>query len=163
MSHLTACLVLFSAIAASAQVKGHQIQDVAVQWVEYYAADYGTPLDLVEAIIDVESGWNPCAVSTKGAAGIMQLMPKTALRFGVKDRFSLNENIRGGVAYLAILQKEFRGDPRLMTAAYYVGERPIALRGLAYSSLDVQTYVMRVAARYRLRRRLRATRVPSLR
>jgi soluble lytic murein transglycosylase-like protein len=163
MSYLTAWLVLFSAIAASAQVNGHQIKDVAVQWVEYYAANYDTPLDLVEAIIDVESGWNPYAVSTKGAAGIMQLMPTTALRFGVKDRFRLDENIRGGVAYLAILQKEFHGDPRLITAAYYVGERPIAWQGLAYSSLDVQTYVKRVAARYRLRRLLRRTRVPSLR
>ena len=128
----------------------------ASKWVERYAARYGVPVELVEAIIDEESGWNPYAVSNKGAAGLMQLMPETALRFGVGNRFRVEENIRGGIAYLAWLTREFRGDLRLVTAAYYVGDKPIRARGLAYSSRTVQGYVIRVACRYRYRRWARA-------
>jgi soluble lytic murein transglycosylase-like protein len=113
------------------------------------------PVDLVAAIIDVESGWNPYAVSKASAAGIMQLMPATAVRFGVRNRFVVQENIRGGVAYLAWLNHRFSGNLTLVTAAYYVGEFPISSRGLLYSSPDVQSYVKRVAACYRGRRVLR--------
>jgi soluble lytic murein transglycosylase-like protein len=111
------------------------------------------PADLVMAIIDEESGWNPYAISDKGAVGLMQLMPQTAARFEVRNRFQPEENIRGGVAYLAFLSHEFAGDLRLVTAAYYVGETPILSRGLEYSSADVQGYVRRVARRYCARRR----------
>ena len=126
---------------------------VSISWAQYYAAMYRVPVELVMAIIDEESGWNPYAVSEKGAAGLMQLMPQTALRFGVRDRFRPDENIRGGVAYLAWLNREFGGDLRLVTAAYYVGEDTISRRKLAYSSADVQGYVKRVARRYRARQR----------
>jgi soluble lytic murein transglycosylase-like protein len=105
------------------------------------------------AIIDEESAWNPYAVSEKGAVGLMQLMPQTALRFGVRNPFRVDENIRGGVAYLAWLDREFGGDLRLVTAAYYVGEDPVRRRKLDYSSPDIQGYVRRVAERYRARRR----------
>ena len=105
------------------------------------------------AIIDEESGWNPYAVSDKGAVGLMQLMPQTALRFGLRNWFRPDENIRGGVAYLAWLNHKFGGDLRLVTAAYYVGEDPISRRRLDYSSADVQGYVKRVAKRFRARRR----------
>jgi soluble lytic murein transglycosylase-like protein len=126
---------------------------VSARWAQYYAAVYRVPLDLVMAIIDEESAWNPYAVSEKGAVGLMQLMPQTALRFGVRDRLRPDENIRGGVAYLAWLNREFGGDLRLVTAAYYVGEDPISRRKLDYSSTDVQGYVKRVARRYHARRR----------
>ncbi len=63
-------------------------------------------MDLVDAIIDEESGWNPYAISYKGAVGLMQLVPQTAVRFGVRNRFHLDENIRGGVAYLAWLNQK---------------------------------------------------------
>ncbi|MBV9183577.1 MAG: lytic transglycosylase domain-containing protein [Acidobacteria bacterium] len=129
----------------------------AAKLVEHYAAYYAVPVELVEAIIDEESGWNAYAISNKGAVGMMQLMPETARRFGVHDRFRVEENIRGGVAYLAWLKREFRGDLRLMTAAYFVGEKPIRARGLAYSSRAVQAYVTRVACRYRYRRWAQAT------
>jgi soluble lytic murein transglycosylase-like protein len=133
-----------------------QPRDRSVRWVEYYAARYQVSIELVEAIIDEESAWNPYAVSSKGAAGIMQLMPSTAVRFGVHNRFLVEENIHGGVAYLAWLKWKFNGDLRLMTAAYYVGEASISLRGLNYSSRDVQGYVQRVSRRYRARRIARA-------
>jgi soluble lytic murein transglycosylase-like protein len=129
-----------------------QLRDLSARWAEYYAAAYRVPVELVEAIIDVESGWNPYAVSSKGAAGIMQLMPGTAVRFGVHNRFRVEEDIHGGVAYLAWLRWKFNGDLRLMTAAYYVGEYQISVRGLDYSSSDVHWYVQRVSQRYRARR-----------
>jgi soluble lytic murein transglycosylase-like protein len=128
----------------------------SVQWAEYYSAVYRVPIELVAAIIDEESGWNPYAISRKGAVGIMQLMPTTAKRFAVQNRFVVQENIRGGVAYLAWLKQKFNGDFRLVAAAYYVGEAPISSRGLKYSSPDVQGYVKRVAQRYRTRRMFRA-------
>ena len=70
----------------------------------------------------------------KGAAGLMQLMPATAVTFGVRNRFRMEENVQGGVAYLAWLQQRFRGDLRLVTAAYFAGENAIASHGLSYSS-----------------------------
>ena len=99
---------------------------------------------------------DPRGLLPGSAAGIMQLMPGTAVRFGVRNRFVVQENIRGGVAYLAWLKQKFNGDLRLITAAYYVGEYAISSRGLEYSSPDVQGYVKRVAQRYRARRVLRA-------
>ena len=150
------CLVLLVAAASAQTVNVRRLHETSMGWVEYYAAAYRVPVELIEAIIDEESGWNPYAVSSKGAAGIMQLMPQTAIRFGVHNRFRVNENIQGGVAYLAWLRQRFGSDLRLVTAAYYVGEEPISARGLAYSSLDVQGYVTRVARRYRSRCLLRA-------
>lgn len=149
-------LLLASLGSAQATRTPRNLRQVSGQWVGYYAAVYRVPVELVEAIIDEESGWNPYAVSKKGAVGLMQLMPQTALRFGVRNRFRLNENIRAGVAYLAFLYNEFGGDLRLVAAAYYVGEAPIQLRKLEYSSADVHGYVIRVAGRYQARRRLRA-------
>lgn len=150
---LKVCLLVLLVGTARAQLaEARQMRDISGRWTQYYAAVYRVPVELVEAIIDEESGWNPYAVSSKGAAGIMQLMPGTAVRFGVHNRFRVDENIHGGVAYLAWLERRFNGDLRLITAAYYVGEYPIFLRGLQYSSPDVQGYVERVARRYRARR-----------
>jgi soluble lytic murein transglycosylase-like protein len=147
------CLCLLLVGTARAQIANvRQVRDLSTRWAEYYAAVYRVPIELVEAIIEEESAWNPYAVSGKGAVGIMQLMPGTAVRFGVHDRFRVDENIHGGVAYLAWLKCRFNGDFRLMTAAYYVGEYPIALRGLDYSSPDVLGYVQRVSRRYRVKR-----------
>ena len=86
---------------------------------------------------------------SKGAMGLMQLMPATAEHFGVTHPFYIHENVRGGVAYLAELQKLFHGDLRLMIAAYAAGEKPILARGLNYSSEEVYTHVQRIAQQYR--------------
>jgi len=149
-------LVFLQAATAQTATGTSNVRELSARWAEYYAKAYRVPVDLVDAIIDEESGWNPYAVSEKGAVGLMQLMPHTAVRFGVRNRFRLDENIRGGVAYLAWLSQQFQGDLRLVTAAYYVGENPILLRRLEYSSADVQGYVNRVARRFRARRRRKA-------
>lgn len=145
-------LVLLVGTARARTANVRQVHDLSARWAEYYAAVYRVPIELVKAIIDEESGWDPHAVSSKGAAGIMQLMPGTAMRFGVHNRFRVDENIHGGVAYLAWLKRRFNGDLRLITAAYYVGEYRISLRRLDYSSPDVQGYVQRVSRCYRARR-----------
>ena len=157
MKWATALWLVLLVVSARAQVSdAYSLRDISARWVEYYAAMYQVPIELVAAIIDEESGWNPQAVSKKGAAGIMQLLPATARRFGVRNRFVIEENIRGGVVYLAWLKQRFHGDLRLITAAYYVGEVAISLRGLEYSSPAVQDYVKRIARRYQLQRALRA-------
>ncbi|MBV9341023.1 MAG: lytic transglycosylase domain-containing protein [Acidobacteria bacterium] len=151
------CVVLLIFVGRAKITCARPPDKPAEYWVEIYAERYGVPVELVEAIIDTESGWNPLLVSPKGAAGIMQLMPETAVRFGVRNRFHIEENVRGGVAYLAWLSARFGGDLRLVSAAYYVGERAIAARGLAYSSPDVQGYVLRIARQYRSHRVSRHT------
>ena len=123
-------------------------REYAVQCVEYYAHTYQVPVELVESVIDVESNWNPHAVSPKGAVGLMQLMPETALKFGVRNRFGIEDNVRGGVAYLAWLIHLFRGDLRLVMGAYLTGQSPMLSRGLSYSSREVYEYVSDVARHY---------------
>jgi soluble lytic murein transglycosylase-like protein len=115
----------------------------------YYAQEYGVSPALVRAIIQIESAWQPGGVSSKGAMGLMQLMPATAQHFGVTHPFYIHENVRGGVAYLAELQALFHGDFRLVVAAYAAGEKPILARGLDYSSEEVYTYVQRIVQQYR--------------
>lgn len=135
------------------------VRELSARFAAYYARVYEVREELVDAVIEVESGWNPHAVSKKGAAGLMQLMPATAIRFGVGDRFDIEENIRGGVAYLAWLIRLFKGDLRLAVAAYQVGESQILSRGPAYSSRKTFDYVSRVAQLYRSMRRQTTRRV----
>ena len=127
-------------------------REYAIRCVEHYAHIYQVPVELVESVIDVESNWNTYAVSPKGAVGLMQLMPGTALEFGVRNRFQVEDNVRGGVAYLAWLIQLFRGDLRLVMGAYVAGQGRMLSRGLSYSSREVYEYVSNVARQYRWRR-----------
>ena len=95
----------------------------AAGFVRQYAAHYRVPPELIAALIDVESRWNPRAVSDKGAMGLMQLMPATARRFGAFDPFDIEQNIAAGTRYVTALMWEFHGDLRLVAAAYYAGDR----------------------------------------
>lgn len=129
------------------------IREYSERCVSYYARMYGVSPALVRAIIQIESAWQPGVVSSKGAMGLMQLMPATAEHFGVTHPFYIHENIRGGVAYLAELVNTFHGDLRLVIAAYAAGERPIMAKGLDYSSPEVYAYVQRIARQYGAERR----------
>ena len=119
-----------------------------VYYADAYADHYGVPRALVHAIIAQESRWDPHALSNKGAAGLMQLMPATAEMYFVRDRNSATENLSGGVQYLADLLREFRGEMRLAVAAYYCGPQRITRSGLQYRNPDVLTYVESVRRRY---------------
>ena len=78
---------------------------------------------LVKAIIMAESGYNPNAVSKRGAKGLMQLMPSTAEALGVEDAFNPEQNISGGVRYFKLLVNRFDGDVKLALAAYNAGSK----------------------------------------
>jgi soluble lytic murein transglycosylase-like protein len=146
-------LVLVVAVCPAASAQGPPAtREYAVRCVEHYAHVYQVPVELVESVIDVESNWNPYAVSPKGAVGLMQLMPGTAFTFGVRNRFQVEDNVRGGVAYLAWLIQLFHGDLRLAMGAYVAGQDRMLSRGLAYSSREVYEYVSNVARQYRWRR-----------
>ena len=128
------------------------VRAYSLRCAEHYATLYQVPIELVEAIIAVESNWQPQAVSPKGAVGLMQLMPATAVSMGVRNRFRIDENIRAGVEYLAWLMRLFGSDLRLVVAAYYAAVRPILSQRLEYSSPDVYRYVTRVARLYHANR-----------
>jgi len=145
------CLRVAAAERACVPASTSTLLDLEMCWIGCYAGLYGVPLEFVQAIIDVESGWHPYAVSTKGAAGLMQLTVPTAFTFGVTNRFRIEENIRGGVAYLAYLMRQFGGELRLVAAAYYAGEKRIKRDGLECVDGDVYRYVSQVQHFYRKR------------
>jgi len=89
--------------------------------IEKKCRKYGVEESLVRAVIKMESGGNPRAVSKAGAMGLMQLMPSTAKMLGVKDPFNPEENLDGGIRYLKMLLEKYEGDEKLALAAYHSG------------------------------------------
>ena len=90
--------------------------------IEAEAKSAGVEPNLLRAVIVVESGFNSRAVSKRGAVGLMQLMPATAARFGVSNRYDPRQNVRGGALYLGLLINRFRQNVRLALAAFNAGE-----------------------------------------
>lgn len=105
---------------------------------------------LLHAVIRAESAYNPNAVSEKGAVGLMQLMPATATRYGVRDRLDPFENIDGGARYLSDLIEMFQSDIRLAVAAYNAGENSVKRHGYQVPPIaETRNYVVRVLDYYR--------------
>ena len=102
---------------------------------------------LVDSVIQVESNYNPFAVSAKGAQGLMQLMPSTAQRFGVTNTFDPKQNIEAGVRYLKFLQDTFQDD-RLAIAAYNAGEKAVAKYKDVPPYPETVSYVAKVGKKY---------------
>jgi soluble lytic murein transglycosylase-like protein len=94
--------------------------------ISEFSKKYQVDFALIKAIIRAESGFNPAAVSRKGAKGLMQLMPETASRLNVSNSFNPRENIEGGVKYFKYLLSLFNDDLRLSLAAYNAGENIVA-------------------------------------
>ncbi len=112
--------------------------------IELAARTHGVDPALVRAVIHAESGFNPNARSPKGAIGLMQLMPGTASDMGVSDPTAVQQNIQGGVKYLAMLLAQYKGDVMLATAAYNAGPGAVdKYRGVPPFE-ETQTYVRRV-------------------
>lgn len=109
---------------------------------------YGVDPRLVEAIIAVESAFDPGAVSPKGAMGLMQLMPETADRYAVQNPFDPLQNISGGIRYLRDLLSRFNGNLRLALAAYNAGETAVNMYQGVPPYRETRTYVKRVLRRY---------------
>lgn len=116
--------------------------------IEEYSSQFGLDPKLVRAVIKQESGFQPFALSTSGAMGLMQLMPGTAEGLGVKDAYNIEQNIKGGTQYLYYQLKAFDGDLKLALAAYNAG--PNAVR--KYDGIppyeQTQTYVKKVMNYY---------------
>jgi soluble lytic murein transglycosylase-like protein len=113
--------------------------------VDQNAQRYGLLPELLHAVIRTESAYNPQAVSHAGAQGLMQLMPGTAARYGVRDSFDPAQNVRGGAAYLRDLLDMFDQDLRLALAGYNAGENAVIKYGRQippYS--ETQDYVRKV-------------------
>jgi len=112
----------------------------------------GVDASLLRAVMHAESAFNPMALSSKGAQGLMQLMPGTAADLGVVDAFDVGQNIRGGAMYLAQMLRSFDGDERLATAAYNAGPGAVQKYGDVPPYAETKVYVERVATlreRYR--------------
>ncbi len=118
------------------------------RWVEQMANRYQLDPQLIHAIIEVESEYNPSAVSRKGALGLMQLVPETAQRFGVENPFDPRQNIEGGVTYLKYLLDLFGGDVSLSLAAYNAGEHSVLRNGGIPSLAETLDYVRKVTNLY---------------
>jgi soluble lytic murein transglycosylase-like protein len=114
------------------------------QLIKTCSAKYGVNPSLVKAVIHAESGYNPNAVSRKGASGLMQLMPATARSLKVADRFNPKDNVEGGVKYLRFLLDTFQGDVSLAVAAYNAGLSTVAKYGGIPPYNETRTYVSRV-------------------
>jgi soluble lytic murein transglycosylase-like protein len=112
--------------------------------IEEHAAAQGVPPDLVRAVIQVESAFNPQAVSPKGAMGLMQLMPATARDLGVENPFLPEDNIRGGVAYLRQLLDRYDSNVELALAAYNAGPASVERYGTIPPYRETQDYVKKV-------------------
>jgi hypothetical protein len=122
--------------------------DVA-RLVDAVALSYGLEPALLLAVISAESGFRSKAVSPKGAQGLMQLMPATARRLGVRDPFDPEQNVRGGARYLNELLRLFGNDVRLALAAYNAGEDAVMRHGRAIPPYpETRQYVTRVLSRY---------------
>lgn len=109
--------------------------------VERIAAEQALPPELIHSVIKAESNYNPFAVSPKGAVGIMQLVPETARRFGVSNRFDVADNMKGGARYLKYLLDVYHGDYQLALAAYNAGEAAVAHHGGVPPYPETRNYV----------------------
>ena len=118
------------------------------QLVEQAANRFQVDPELVHAIIQVESGYDPKAVSNKGAMGLMQLIPATAQRFGVSNPYDPKQNVEGGVNYLKYLLGLFGGDLALSLAAYNAGEHRVQRSGGIPAIPETQSYVRKITSIY---------------
>jgi hypothetical protein len=132
------------------------------QIVEETAQKYNMDPLLVNSVIQVESGYNPKALSPKGAQGLMQLIPSTARRFGVRNAYDVRENVEGGVRYLKYLSSLFPNDLRLTLAAYNAGEASVWKYGNSVPPYaETVQYVYSVGEKYGKARKAAAAQKPS--
>ena len=129
------------------RIGAHPATGKVASLVRQLAPDYRLNPNLVLAVIEAESGFNPTALSPKNAQGLMQLIPETAARFGVANVWDPEQNVRGGMAYLKWLMKYFDGDLELVLAAYNSGEGAVQRYGGVPPFVETRGYVARILQR----------------
>jgi hypothetical protein len=130
-------------------VRGRVVSTSAIdQAIELAATRHGVDPNLVRAVIKVESGGNPSAVSRKGAMGLMQLMPATARELKVTNPFDPAQNVDAGVRHLKGLLDNFRGDLNLTLAAYNAGQGAVRRNGGVPPYGETRDYVQRITTLY---------------
>jgi soluble lytic murein transglycosylase-like protein len=113
--------------------------------ISEHSRTHGVRADLIRAVMQVESGFNPYARSPKGAMGLMQLMPSTAKQYGVKNAFNPTENVRAGVAYLRELLDRYQNNEQLALAAYNAGPGAVDKHGQTVPPYrETQSYVAQI-------------------
>jgi soluble lytic murein transglycosylase-like protein len=118
--------------------------------IDSVARTYSVESALIHAVVSAESGYNSAAVSKRGAAGLMQLMPETAQRYGVTDRFDPVQNLHGGARYLSDLLRMFGGNLSLALAGYNAGEKNVVKHGYQIPPFqETKAYVPKVLSLYR--------------
>jgi soluble lytic murein transglycosylase-like protein len=134
--------------ARNSSTRGEVSQKEIDAAIEKAAARHNVDPNLVRALVKVESNFNPNAVSSKGAMGLMQLMPQTARQLNLKDPFDPEENIDAGVRHLKQLLENYGGDVRLSLAAYNAGSGAVARsRGIPRYA-ETRNYVRRITNLY---------------
>ena len=113
--------------------------------ISEHSRSHGVRADLVRAVMQVESGFNPYARSPKGAMGLMQLMPATAKQYGVRNAFNPADNVRAGVAYLRELLDRYQGNEELALAAYNAGPGAVDKHGQSVPPYrETRSYVAQI-------------------
>jgi soluble lytic murein transglycosylase-like protein len=125
------------------------------------AETYKLPEELLQAVMSVESGNNPVAMSNKGAAGLMQLMPDTAKDMYVRDVWNPSQNIDGGARYLRILANQYEGDLTKTLAAYNAGPEAVRRAGGVPSYQETRDYIRKVLGVYDQLKQMKASGVTS--
>jgi len=131
------------------------------EFVAAAAARYGVEAELINSVIAVESNFDPKAVSRKNARGLMQLLPETAARFGVKNIFDPQENIDAGTRYLRELLQRYKNDLALALAAYNSGPERVEQYGRVPPYAETISYVRRVKRHYDQRKASPAAKGPA--
>lgn len=135
-------------VMAAVQPGSNPSRKLVESWVNPIAAQYSVDPKLVLAVIQAESGFNPAALSSKNAQGLMQLIPATAERFGIRDVWNPVENIKGGTAYLHWLLRHFDGNVEWAVAAYNAGERTVEQYQGVPPYRETREYVRRILTAY---------------
>jgi len=131
------------------QMKGNEYHQV----INKYSDQFKVDPNLIKSIIKHESDFNWNAVSKKGAQGLMQLMPDTAKSLGVENPFDVDQNIRGGVEYLAKMLKKYDGDIEKALAAYNAGPTTVDKYKGVPPYKQTRDYINRVIREYELRKK----------
>jgi soluble lytic murein transglycosylase-like protein len=128
-----------------ASISDRELEDAVAR----YAGEYRLSPALLLAVIKAESDFNPTVISKAGAVGLMQLIPETAIRHGVRNLYDTRENIAGGAKHLRYLLDRFHGNIRLALAAYNAGERKVDRYRQIPPFKETRTYVKKVMGFYR--------------